>query len=157
VVNRIPSARMCGSAHAQAQSRICARTESLIGTLRVRPMMSRDPRCVASLKRGPIAEILPRRPPHVGDWAVDPSDDRAASDVSPRFSAITSTITCVCTYALPATRVSMIAQVCIRAPLPLLRVIRYYFGETASATRDPGHRRDIDEYAKTKERWGTRR
>jgi hypothetical protein len=30
----------------------------------------------------------------------------------------------LCTYALSATRVSMITQVCIRVPLPLLRVIR---------------------------------
>lgn len=58
---------------------------------------------------------------------------------------------CVYTYALPATRVSMIAQVCIRAPLPLLRVIRHYFCEAPGGTRNLGHPRNIDECAKTGE------
>lgn len=62
----------------------------------------------------------------------------------------------ICIYALSAKRVSMIAQVCILAPLPLLRVRDHC--KIFSGKQNSEYRRNIDKCALlVKAWWGTQR
>lgn len=90
---------------------------------------------------------------HLCGATLGTNDSCAATDVS--LGSVLSRRRSLCTYVLPAARVSMITQVCIRVPLPLLRV--HDFCGISRGERNSEYRRNIDKCASTFERWGTQR